>query len=310
MARYSATESIAPLIVLLNRRPRRFDPFRLARGTWNQDVVLTKDGKTCYMTLITKDGSAAIASSTLSDGIWSRPSILRFSGTWRDRDEVLSPNGRTMVFVSDRPSTGNLDGAQAGGTPRIDRLWTVKRVGDSWGAPSPLTRLIAPHVLPSGPTIAGDGSLYFAIASGRGAQTHIVVSRLRNEEYQPAIAAPFDDGRNSSSEPTAYNTSYIIFKSTRPPASPGHPELFITFKHGDEWSTPSDMGKDIDPVGDDDELRLSVDGKTLFFSSRATFCDPSVKASASRDVRLWKVDLQPWLNTGCVGNLQGGCPVS
>jgi len=44
--------------------------------------------------------------SHLRNGKWVTPEMLPFSGTWRDSDPVLSPDGRTLLFASDRPVDG------------------------------------------------------------------------------------------------------------------------------------------------------------------------------------------------------------
>src|SRR5215831_6915342 len=44
--------------------------------------------------------------SQFKNGAWSVPETLPFSGEYRDSDPVLSVDGRTLYFVSDRPAAG------------------------------------------------------------------------------------------------------------------------------------------------------------------------------------------------------------
>src|ERR1700759_3017446 len=38
-----------------------------------------------------------------SNGVWLRPQVAPFSGVWRDTDPFVSPDGKRLFFVSNRP---------------------------------------------------------------------------------------------------------------------------------------------------------------------------------------------------------------
>ena len=68
---------------------------------------VTPDGKT----LIFEKSAAPhylyiMCESHLADGKWGKPEILPFSGQYRDTDPVLAPDGRSILFASDRPVNG------------------------------------------------------------------------------------------------------------------------------------------------------------------------------------------------------------
>ena len=72
-------------------------------------LVFSPDGKTAYWAAWNGVwGSRAtsprtIYSSDVSAGAWSEPAALPFSGTFNDDDPYVSPDGRWLYFVSDRP---------------------------------------------------------------------------------------------------------------------------------------------------------------------------------------------------------------
>ena len=85
---------------------------------------------------------------------WSEPRPIAFSDPrWSDSDPWLTPDGRTLYFISDRPAPGRAEGA------RDYDIWRARRTASgAWSAPERL-----------GPELHG-ATLYFASArrSGRG----------------------------------------------------------------------------------------------------------------------------------------------
>ena len=66
------------------------------------------DGKTLYFDkTVPAHYLYVLCESKLVNGKWSKPEVLPFSGEWRDSDPVLSPDGETMFFASDRPVKAN-----------------------------------------------------------------------------------------------------------------------------------------------------------------------------------------------------------
>ena len=67
---------------------------------------LAPDGKTLYFDkTVPAHYLYVLCESRFADGKWSKPEVLPFSGLYRDSDPVLSPDGATMYFASDRPVT-------------------------------------------------------------------------------------------------------------------------------------------------------------------------------------------------------------
>jgi hypothetical protein len=63
--------------------------------------------------------------SHFRSGAWSMPETLPFSGEYRDSDPVLSADGRTLYFVSDRPAEGfELNRFHAWSAERTETGWT------------------------------------------------------------------------------------------------------------------------------------------------------------------------------------------
>lgn len=249
-----------------------FTPFDIPKGSHLQDVTFTPDRSTIYVNRVDPDDKHVILVTTRVNDNWSAPSVASFSGRWRDLEETLSPDGDTMIFSSNRPADGGtkpIDAYYHGTfTPkRGGNLWITHRHGGAWSEPVRLPDGVNANTSTFSPTIASDGTLYFMRASGAAGSFHLFVAKPENGEYRTSRLAPFSDARFSDADPTvAPDGSFIIFTSTRPPATRKMPALFISFFRNGAWSDPVSLGRDIDPAGDAWEARLSPDTKTLYYT--------------------------------------------
>src|SRR3954463_9499517 len=64
----------------------------------------TPDGKTVYFSR----GAVywTICSSKMVNGTWAKPAVVNISGRWRDTDPFITPDGKRMFFISNRPPEG------------------------------------------------------------------------------------------------------------------------------------------------------------------------------------------------------------
>ena len=86
-------------------------------------------------------GGSTIVVSRRVDGHWQVPEVAPFSGVWRDLDPALSPDGRFLVFCSNRPAApGGAALDSVGWSGKVNagmgaHLWRVDRAGAGWGEP-------------------------------------------------------------------------------------------------------------------------------------------------------------------------------
>jgi Tol biopolymer transport system component len=95
---------------------------------------------------------------------WGEPQPIGFTDPrWSDSDPWLTPDGRTLYFISTRPAPGREEG-------RTDYdIWRSVRTADGWSAPEHLGANVNSRGQELGPELH-DGALYFSSArrSGRG----------------------------------------------------------------------------------------------------------------------------------------------
>jgi hypothetical protein len=86
---------------------------------------LSPDGTTIYFDVtVPPHYLYALCESHLVNGQWQKPEVLPFSGSYRDSDPVLTPDGNTMLFASDRPRNGM--------ESHSFYIWSVRRTAKGW----------------------------------------------------------------------------------------------------------------------------------------------------------------------------------
>ena len=129
-----------------------------------------------------------------ADEPWSAPRPVSFSDErYRDSDPWLTPDGRTLYFVSDRPAAGRADRHD------LDIWRSVWRDGD-WQAPEHLGDVVNRSGEELGPE-EHDGTLYFATAlrSGMGGLDIYAASSTAEGFASPRLLpAPINSAESES----------------------------------------------------------------------------------------------------------------
>lgn len=258
----------------------------IAAGPWS----LPHDASPAFSpddnTVVFARGSGAtrrLFTAQRHDGVWSQAQRVAFSDRWMDLEPAMAPDGRYLVFASNRPTNDAgkpLDGNWGGQAwpGRGGNLWRVDRVGNGWGTPVRLPDSVNRSSTTFSPAVASDGSVYFMRANPVDGSFRLYVSRRVHGRYQDAVALALGtgDGRSDFDPAVAPDQSFLVFSSDRPPAPANGSDLFIAFAVPGGWSTPVDLGL----AGN--EARLGVDRTMLYYT-------------AAPDHRIHRLSLAPWL---------------
>lgn len=259
---------------------------------------------------------------------WNAPQLASFSGVWRDIEPSLAPDGKYLIFASNRPVLPGqtaLDGSYKGAPPQGGgNLWKVTRVAGKWSEPQRLPDLINSSDSVFSPSIAGDGSLYFMKPdAAAGGVFHLYRSQWRDGAYLEPQRLSFSAGEKGDFDPAvAADESYLVFSSMRPPAEPGKTALFLVVKQGNDWGEPIPLADKLGTGVFGIEAKLSPEGRTLYFSNNHVEPVSYPKSlTAARDSRqametwngpqrkIWQVDLAPVLREyGLSVSGQQKCP--
>lgn len=282
--------------------PVVFAPGVISGPLHDSAPAFTPDGQTVYFTR--SDGShSTILVSHLDNGRWSTPQTAPFSGQWKDMEPAMSPDGRFLVFISNRPRRPGgkpLDGffmgrrfPEGGGN-----LWKVTWENGKWSAPVRLPDNVNRSDSTFAPAVAADGSLYFMYPADDPKHFRLFRAVARKNGYDDPQPLPFSDGHVTDVDPAvAPDESFVVFGSSRSPAR--QIDLFIVFRDHGEWGTPIHLGNGVNSAGSDAEARLSPDHRTLYFASdRLATIEPGTMRADwdNGKYNIWQIPLAPWLD--------------
>lgn len=203
---------------------------------------------------------AAIWTAQREGDRWTEPKPLPFTDPrYSDSDPWLTPDGRTLYFVSNR----SLDG----GAPRPDLdLWRAAVTGDGFGAPEHLAALSSPGQ-ELGPELH-DGWLYFNSSRANGpAKLAIYRAQQVSGGFGPpqSLPAPFNDGTAQGDFTLSPDGRTAVFWSLRDGHRDG--DLFAVRREGNGWSEAVRLPAPVNAEGMDFTPSFSIDGRSLYFAS-------------------------------------------
>jgi hypothetical protein len=173
------------------------------------------------------------------DGTWTRPELAPFSGNvlWKDIDPVFAPDGKTVLFQSNRPVAGKP--ARTG----FD-IWAVQKKADGWSAPYHLGNNINTDESESFASITKAGTIYFMKSNpdGKG-QSDIFYSERKQELFGTPVnvGAPINTTFRESNPYISAKGDFLIYFSSDSTGY-GDVDLFISFKKNGQWTKPKNLG--------------------------------------------------------------------
>lgn len=194
------------------------------------------------------------------DGHWGDP--INFAAVNSPANELCPMahrNGRTFMFVSARP----------GGCGGDDLYVTRRHETRGWAAPQNLGCSINSAGNEASPSLI-DTELYFS--STRAGGGDIYVSPFDGTTFgAPALATGLNTGQDDFRPNVRRDGLEIFFDSSRP-GGLGGLDIWTSTRASaaDEWSTPTNLGSDVNSAANDLRASLSWDGATLYFGSLRT----------------------------------------
>ena len=219
-------------------------------------ATFTPDGSTVYF----YQGTIymTICFSKMVNGKWTEPKVAPFSGQWSDWDPFLSPDGKRLFFVSNRP----LQDTAKGSPQRTTHLWYADRLGgDSWSTPKFIN---APFNLDGignyAPSVSSLGTLFFySPLRDKNNKAKSYYSKWMGDHYDEPKALLLNGDDEISDPFIAPDESYIIFVSGN--------DLYISYRQGNNWAAGQKLGPQVNNGNANFDPTVSPDGKMLYYSS-------------------------------------------
>lgn len=237
---FSLLLMLVSVFTLAQNEPVLFEPDFISNdGVFG--LTLSPDSKRAlWVSSNGKRDTLQIMESKKEAGKWSKPTVAPFSspnGGWKDIDPVFSPDGKTLLFQSNRNIHRNQE--------RKDfDIWIVPVTKEGWGEAYPLDANINSEVSESYASITKKGTIYFMKENeNKEGLSDIYFSIKKNGKYQKPqnIGFPINTNDRESNPYISPNEDYIIYFSS---STEGHGEvdLYISFKKNNTWTTPKNLG--------------------------------------------------------------------
>lgn len=187
-----------------------------------------------------KRDTLKIMESRKVKGVWTKPVVASFStstGEWKDIDPMFSPDGKTVLFQSNRKEGRD--------SSRTDfDIWAVTRSGNGWSKPYNLGKDVNTESSESYASMARNGNIYFMKENENGVgKSDIYVADLNNGKFERVtnLGLPVNTNERESNPFISPKEDYLIYFSSD---SSGIDEvdLYISFKRNGKWTTPKNLG--------------------------------------------------------------------
>ncbi len=198
-------------------------------------------------------------------GQWTRPVKPRFASAFSDADAHISPDGRTVYFISNRPAAGGTTPA-----PIHEIFMATLDARGEWG---PARRLPAPvndgKTDRWGPMVTRSGDLYFgAELPGTHGGSDLWVSRRVDGVYQPPenLGAAINTSAHEVEPWIAPDGNHLVFSALRRRGGAGGYDLFASRRTTTGWTAARPLGAVNTPASEWNHS-ISPDGTWLYFTS-------------------------------------------
>ena len=239
-----------------NAQPQAFAPGVVSSRYDEWATSFSPDGKTVYFSRGGNYWTVCLAKK--QGDTWLRPQVAAFSGTWRDTDPFVSPDGRRLFFVSNRP----LDGMPKDKPNKNYHLWYVDHVqGDQWGTPHHIDgKVNLDSSSDYGPSVSAKGTLFWCSRDREGnkGMQGFYATWLGDHYDQPKLLSI--SGAESVQDPfVAPDESYLVFLNGM--------DIYISMRQGDGWAPAQKLCPQVNNGDYNSSPYVSRDGKTLYYSS-------------------------------------------
>jgi Tol biopolymer transport system component len=250
-------------------------PEEIATAGTEMSMSLNADQKTlCFVRSDATETNNVIFCSNKIGKTWSKPEVAPFSGIWRDSEPNFTPDGKRMVFTSNRPIDPKGQTAQVaewgGRKGNGSNVWIVDYSAKGWGEPRYVKGGPNDSLLTYNPSMARNGNLYFSShRDGSGPAYQVFVAKPKADgSYGPAEVVNLGDVNINRMDPAIDPEERFIVFASQAADSLGSADLYISFKHADgTWGEAQHLGKEVNSKSLEHAPSLGPNFGELFVSS-------------------------------------------
>lgn len=255
-----------------------FSPYEDRAMRLVQGISFSEDGQTLYFTLphreyLRKLGKLtdgvprlAIYSATREAEAWSEPSLLSFSGQNKDYEPTVSPDGKWLMFNTNRTPSGDSSLLK-------NDIWYSAFKKGTWQEPKSLSRLNTPGWEESYPALSRKGQLIYVAESksSSGNQYGLYETRFRGVKTKRGTPLNLVDPPFQCGDPwISPEGDYLIFTRYDPANWNESCDLYLSFRVSGKW-TKGVAIEELNSTGPDFSPAVSSDGRWIYFRRNFAF---------------------------------------
>jgi hypothetical protein len=198
--------------------------------------------------------------------------VAPFSGQYSDADPFITADGKQFYFISKRPVNGR--------AKTDNDIWMMNKTETGWSQPLHLDPPVNSDADEWYPTMTREGTIYFGSdRPGGHGKTDLYRARLVEGKYVTAenLGEPVDTAGDEYEPFIAPDESFLVFMAAGRPDAVGRGDLYVSYRHGEKWSEPQNLGNKINSGGTEYSPKISPDGKYFFWSSTRGLTEASME---------------------------------
>lgn len=205
-------------------------------------------------------GRMRIISILREDGVWSEPKALPFSKEHINNEPCLSPDGKKLFFVSNRPLS------ETGEAEKFPDIWMVEKAAGTWGKPANLGNPVNRLDIAVQPFYTVDDKLYFGGQAADGSSRGIYVSHRDDGVFSEPETLDTGIFDRQVSGPCVSPDGRVLIVHARKDGGFGNWDLYASFRDEGRWGSLVNLGPAINTEAPEAGASFSPDGEYLFFS--------------------------------------------
>lgn len=245
--------------------PEIFAPGVVSRDGIQMKLTMTADGsEILYTERDPATNAAAFIIRRRAGDSWGEPVVLPYSKEYMDIEPSLSPDGTKIVFVSNRPRSGQ------GEPEKMPDVWMAEKTAGQWGRPVRLGPPVStddPADIEAHPAFLPDGGIYLMRQNGK--TRRLFQATRRSDGFAEPVAIPLMEDLLASqfSGPCLSPDGRTLLMHSRKEGGFGNWDLYVSFKdESGNWSEFKNLGPAVNTDKPESSPTFSSDGRSIFFT--------------------------------------------
>lgn len=219
-------------------------------------LTIAPDGNEMYFNRTSPDRSTlTIMVARRVGGQWTTSVVASFSGSWRDIDPFITPDGRRLYFNSNRPGATPADTSY--------NTWFVDRTAAGWSEPvnpgSPLNSDSADVFV----SMSRAGELFFS--SNRDGTRRIYTSSSTGGQWTTPVAIDLGEAAAGAGNPMISPDGRVLLVMARLPSREA--DIMYSCRTGQGWTAPQPLPAPVNSPRADFAPAIDGSGHMLYFTS-------------------------------------------